>query len=359
MFLFVQKTRLIILLLILKFKHKFSLLISLIVALLFGIIFCSYFGHKFEENVRTILYRVKGDSVPNFAEEKTDSLGVPFVNYATENNITPGKQYNATIVANYAINYQKLYVNNLNKATLQKFENCILWLKKNATITSDTALYYFNWQQPWYVTVKGNFTSGISSGRAIEAFILASVQFKDKSYLELANKLLNGYYVSIEKGGFTYKENNGWWYEEIADTGLQTPRIIDGHIYAILGAQKLYETTKASGAKTIVDKGIEALKNKLIFYDGDKEVIYYDIYKKQADKKYRQILVEQMHQLYIVTGDTIFYNYYNKWNKPLQKNYVLKVIQEKNISGILLVFILSFFFFLLILVLKKLYQYGF
>lgn len=322
-----------------KKLYRFILLLLLAFAVAFFI--CNYAGEILEEKVRTALYKIKGDSIPSFATEQVDAKGIPFVNYATENNISPGKQYNATIVANYAIDYFNKYQQQKNLQYLQQFTNCIDWLKSNVTVQQGKALYYFNWQQAWYPLVKGGFTSGISSGRTIEALLFSFQALKDSSSLQLAKQLMSGYYIPIQKGGFTYQENNGWWYEEIADSSLQTPNILDGHIYAILGAHKLWELTKDDSAKTLVDKGLQALKNKLPFYDAGNEIIYYDVYKKQADKKYKHILVNQMQQLWQITGDTTFKNYYNKWGRPLNQPYVYRILKEGNRSG-LVVFILLF-----------------
>lgn len=333
-----------------KTSYRFGLLLLLSFAV--AVLVCNYAGEQLEEKVRTALYKIKGDSIPSFATEQVDANGIPFVNYATENNISPGKQYNATIVANYAIDYFNKYKQK-NPQHLQQFKNCINWLKSNVTKQQDKALYYFNWQQAWYPLVKGSFTSGISSGRAIEALLLSFQELKDSSSLQLAQQLMRGYYIPIQQGGFTYMENDGWWYEEIADSSLQTPYILDGHIYAILGVQKLWELTKQDSAKTLVDRGLQALKNKLPFYDAGNEVIYYDVYKKQADKKYKHILVNQMLQLWQTTGDTTFENYYNKWSKPLNRPYVYRIVQEKNRSG-LIVFGLIFMGLLIALLLVEL-----
>lgn len=308
----------------------------MLIASIIAAIICSYKGDVWEEKIRSILYKVKGDSIPNFAAEKLDAKGIPFVQYAQENNISPGTQYNATIVANYAIEYYHKFSLTKDVAHLNHFNNCIEWLQNNITYINNAGLYYFNWQQPWYIQVKGRFTSGITSGRAIEAFVLKFKQSNDSIYLALAKQLMRGYYLPIEQGGFTYHSNNGWWFEEIADSNLQTPKILDGHIYAILGAQKYWELTKDNSAKTIVNKGLQALKYELPNYDGNNGMIYYDRYKKQADKKYQRILVNQIKEIWQLTEDDFYKYYYDKWNAPLTKNYMLKIIQEKNISGLIL-----------------------
>ncbi len=308
----------------------------LLIASVVSFIICSYKGDVWEEQMRSILYKAKGDSIPNFATEKLDANGVPFVYYAPQNNIAAGTQYNATIVANYAIEYYHKFSLTKDVAQLNHFNNCIEWLQNNITYINNVGLYYFNWQQPWYIQVKGKFTSGITSGRAIEAFTLKFKQSNDSSYLALAKQLVRGYYLPIEQGGFTYQTTNGWWFEEIADTNLQTPKILDGHIFAILGAQQYWELTKDDSAKTIVHKGLQALKHELSNYDGGKGIIFYDRYKKQADKKYQRILVNQIQEIWQLTEDDFYKKYYEQWNAPLAKNYMLRIVQEQNISGLIL-----------------------
>lgn len=305
-------------------------------------------GEVWEEKIRSFLYKVKNDSVPNYAVEHVDEKGIPYVYYPQQNGITAGNQYNATIVANYAIDYYK-NMDGEDTAIQRKFWNCIDWLIKNISYKNDYALYQFNWQQPWYPEVKAPFTSGMTSGRAIEAFCYAFHQSKDSSYLQQARTLIKGFYLPIQEGGFTYKEPNGWWYEEIADAGLQTPRILDGHIYAIWGVRTYWLQTKEDSAAKVMNLGLNALKYHLPGYDAGNGKIYYDVSHKPADKKYRKILLSQMKQLYEATGDEAFLNYYNKWSAADKKPYVLKVIGERNISGIILVLLLTLFTSLVII----------
>jgi hypothetical protein len=45
------------------------------------------------------------DSIPDYDVDHIDSLGIPYTWYPEQNGITPGNQYNATIICNYALNY--------------------------------------------------------------------------------------------------------------------------------------------------------------------------------------------------------------------------------------------------------------
>lgn len=325
--------------------RKTSLYGSLIMtALLLAATLCQYKGDAWEEKVRKVLYNITGDTIPSFSTTLTDKDGIPYVQYAPENGIAAGTQYNATIVGNYAIDYHDQFMQTGDSAVIYKFRNCINWLSTNMTKENDHGIFIFNWQQPWYPLVKTPFTGGMTSGRAIEAFIGAYKIYKDSIYLNQARLLRNGYYLAIHDGGFTYKDPQGWWYEELADTNLHTPKILDGHIYALQGIQKLWQLTKHDSDLLIVNNGIAALKHDLPFYDAGNGRIYYDVYKKLADQHYQEILANQMMELWQSTRDSVFYRYYKKWNAPLQRPYLLRILKERNRSGILLYLFITFVF---------------
>ncbi len=318
-------------------------------------IICNYKGDDWEKRVRSVLYDLKNDSVPNYAREIVGDDGVPSVYYEEENGIKPGKQFNATIIANYAINYYK-NIDEVDTATKRKFNNCINWLIKNIAYKNGYALYSFNWQQAWYPSVKGPFTCAMSSGRAIEAFTKAFQLHNDSIYLHHAKHLIKGFYLPIENGGFTYQERNGWWYEEVADENLKTPRILDGHIYAITGVREYWLQTNDDSAKIIIDKGLAALKHNLPNYDAGNGEIYYDAFRKKADKKYQKIITSQLKQLHEITSDAVFLSYYEKWNDPQQSFYVMRVIEEGNLSGMVLIGTLTLIISIIITLLLRLIQ---
>ena len=325
-------------------KNILLVLLSLALAALVG----QYKGDEWEEKLRQTLYSLKNDSIPNYAKIITDEKGIPFVKYAQQNGIDAGNVYNATIVCNYAIDYYKL-INEKNDADATvKFRHCITWLADNITYKDNYALYQFNWRQPFYDSVGAPWTSGMTSGRAIEAFTGAYKLFHSQQYLDLATALLRGFYQPIQSGSFTYKEVNGWWYEEYADTNLHTPRVLDGHIFALLGVHKFWLLTKNDSAAFVVQQGILSLKNNLPGYDMGDGWSYYDAYHLKSDKNYHMLLTGMMKELGDITHDPVFYNYYNKWNAPLIKPYIYRIIKEKNRSGLVLYFLMSAVIFMLL-----------
>ena len=337
-----------------KKKKTMRRLVMVASSLILGAIVCEYIGDSQEESVRNAFYYITNDSIINYHKVTLDAAGIPYVDYLEENGITPGRQYNPTIIATNASNLYHELEKNPDSLSGKHFRNCIKWLKENITRVKGNALYEFNWQQPWYPSVKVPFTSGLSSACAIEAFTNAQKLYPAENYLQYAKELLRGFYLPIDSGGFTYKEKEGWWYEEFADSNRQTPRILDGHIYCILGIREYFLFTKDDSASFIIQQGLNALKHHLPEYDKIGEKVCYDIYCNPADQKYHMMLADQMKQVWNITNDSVFYRYYQKWNKPLKQPYVYRIFKQMNRSGILLYLLVNAVIFIMISFARKL-----
>jgi heparosan-N-sulfate-glucuronate 5-epimerase len=310
------------------FLFLFSFIVSLVVI--------SYKGDEWEQPVRTALYNIINDSVPVYSAEYVDEKGIPYVDYKTLNGVTAGKQYNATIVCNYALDYYNAFQKLGDSALLLNFFHCTGWLAAHFAVKGDHASYIFNWRQPWYDSVGVPYTSGMTSGLAIKVFVFAYRLTGNSEYLNHAELLMRGYYVPIQTGGFTYRDKDGWWYEELADSFMHTPRILDGHIFAVTGLHSLTEATQNDSAVYLFRKGVAALKNRLPSYDIGNGWSFYDAYHLPADRKYHHILTGQMKELYELTKDESFAKYYRKWRRPLDRWYIRKIIEDRNVSGAML-----------------------
>ena len=336
-----------------KFKsgQKWKLLpwILSFFSLLLAATLCEWRGDAWEKKIRYGFYNAFLDSFPDFAPNFVDDRGIPVTYYPIQNGISAGYRYNGTIVAKYAIEYyQRLQQDPADSVRRRYFDNCVHWLDSAITEVNGHALYVFDWQQPWYVKVGKPFTCGMTSGRAIEVFTDAFELDGDSNHLKQAARLVRGYALPVEEGGYTYKNQEGWWYEEIADTGMQTPRILDGHIFALTGLHKYFLLTRDTLAKEYFDLGIMSLKAALPRYDRGDGFVYYDAIGKLADENYHPLLVSQMDELWKMTGDPVFQTYYLKWGKPLWRPYVVRAFINRNKSAALLIGILSILFFLLL-----------
>lgn len=259
-----------------------------------------------------------------------DDAGVPIADYGA--NI--GKQRNPVTISNHALVYEKEYRTG-NESCKQLLLNCADWLVDNAVQYDNYTIweYRFPWQgynmtPPW--------RSGMAQGKGVQALTKAYNLTGDERYLRVARTSLNSFYIEVENGGVTHKENNGWWYEEYADENGSNPRVLNGMMYALLGIHEYYELTGEDNAKYLFDEGIIALKNHLSDYDAGGWT-YYDSLENSASKGYHHTHVRQLSQLYNITNDPIFKEYHNKWksyeDSPLRFFYYLKNIKWSSRSG--------------------------
>lgn len=310
------------------------------IAFLLMVIVTEWKGDMLETQLRQGLYLLRGDSLPNYAVTSLDAKGIPITYYATQNGIRASWQYNPTLISNAALAAYDNYLAKKDAEALKKLHTYAQWLAANMELHEQYALYRFPWQQPWYPQIKAPFTCGMTSGLAMEVFAKAHQYFPDEPFLQAARLLRNGFSVALENGGFTYFEESGDWYEEVAGFGGKTPRILDGHIYAILGVATYHQITKDDTATSIITKGVAALKQVLPTYDAGKGYIFYDVFHQKADVHYHAILADQMQQLANLTKDPIFTTYHKRWSAPLQKPYLWRVIRDANISGGILMVLL-------------------
>lgn len=316
---------------------KYQAFIPVLAAVIITVLLANWRGDKLETAMRNTLYSLANDSVPEYSREFTDSNGIPYVDYRELNGITAGKQYNPTIVCNYALDY---FAEKRSELLDRRFKACADWLRAAYENKNGYGLFLFNWQQPWYDSVGVPYTSGMTSGLAIEVFSKAFQRYHDSSYLFAASQLLRGFYVPVQSGGFTHLANDGWWYEELADTAMHTPFILDGHIFAITGVYAYWRLTRDDSAKQVIAEGLQALKSRLPAYDAGNGWSYYDRYGKRSDNKYHRLLTAQLKSVYEISGDPYFLRYHQAWRKSLDKPYLLRAFGEGNRSGMLMVLVL-------------------
>ena len=261
----------------------------------------------------------------------SDNSGVVIVDYGYVGGIYIGKQRNPVTISQRAFVYEEGYRNG-NESCKHLLLNCADWLVDNAVYHDNYTIWEYNF--PWQ---KYNMTppwrSGMAQGQGIQTLTKAYNLTGDERYLKVAGTSLNSFYIEVEEGGVTLKENNGWWYEEYADENGANPRVLNGMVFALLGIHEYYELTGDENAKYLFDKGIIALKDHLFDYDAG-DWTYYDAFGNPASKGYHHIHVRQLSQLYDLTNDPIFKEYHNKWKNYNPLPFFIRFIRQPSKLGI-------------------------
>ena len=255
-----------------------------------------------------------------------DSDGVPFVDYGYKHGKWIGVQRNPLTTSHYANNYYEEYIESKDEENLESFMNCISFLgyvgeykDYNNNISFIVFPYNFSTndkttEAPWY--------SAMAQSSISISFLNAYKITGNDTYLNKSELAMNALKVPIEEGGVLYiePEDGGYWYAEVAcaEKLNNIPLILNGNIFSLLDLHKYYEETGSEDARILFDKGVEEVKIHLHEYDAK----YWTYYDRQGNwaYDYHYVHVEQMKELYEITGNPVFEEYYQKWKSYIPFN---------------------------------------
>jgi heparosan-N-sulfate-glucuronate 5-epimerase len=279
------------------------------------------------------------NAAPASCEKITlDNKGVPIVDYGYFSPIDMpsggvsyvakpgyayvGKHYNAVSTAQTGLEYYAQYENG-NQSAEKLFLNCADWLVENAAVKGNYSVWEYNYTSFAYRNITLPYVSGMAQGLGINVLADAYNMTGNKKYLSAADLALNAFFVDVNRGGVTYKDNDGWWYEEYAQrNNIQQPRVLNGFIICLGGIKNYYEMTKDERAKYLYDVGFKDLKLHLADYDTGNWTNY-DMVGTKATLPYHQTHVGLMDEVYRSTGDPEFKMYRDKWG-----NYELTLLKS-------------------------------
>jgi heparosan-N-sulfate-glucuronate 5-epimerase len=231
---------------------------------------------------------------------------IPYYNYGS----TIGLQRNPLYISGEVINHYENYKE--EKAYSMNLVNNANWLVNNAKSHGNYSILEYKFSFPRY-EMESPWRSALAQGKAVEALTKAYDVTNNKTYIDTAKSLLNSFFVEVKDGGVTLKTpEDGWWYEEYADDGANSSRVLNGMIWAVLSIYDYYKYTNDTNAKFLFDQGVLALKNTLPLYDNMGNS-YYDIHKKPVTKSYHQMHINLLEKLFDITQEDIFKKYHDTW----------------------------------------------
>lgn len=217
-------------------------------------------------------------SIASGTKIDTDEKGVPFVDYGyvspkgdtsnikNEGWIFIGKQRNPLTISSTGLEYYEQYILG-NNSTKELFLNCADWLVDNAVRKDGYLVWEYTYNWPTYNNT-APFISGMAQATAIQTLATAYKVTGEKKYLEAAKLGLGAFFIEVRRGGVTYKDNEGWWYEEYAQPGMEIqPRVLNGHIVSLIRLYEYYNLTKDEQAKYLFEAGVNDLRARLVDYD--------------------------------------------------------------------------------------------
>lgn len=262
-----------------------------------------------------------------------DERGVPIVDYgfvSPKGESSPaekvgyvyiGTQRNPLTVSTQGMTYYHQYLAGNNSAG-ELFLNCADWLVDNAALEYGVAVWEYDYPWPTYNNTPP-FLSGMLQASAAKTLATAYSLTGQEKYIKTAKCGLIPFFLDVENGGVTHKDAEGWWYEEYAQPDMKVePRVLNGHMSALMDLYEYYNLTGDEQAKDLFDRGIGDLKARLPDYDTGNGSLY-DSAGNIAAQKYQKIHIKQLDKIYRITGDPYFRLYRDRW-----AYYALAALQD-------------------------------
>lgn len=245
-----------------------------------------------------------------------DSEGVWMYNYGGE----LGTVYNPVIVANGGSYYYDIYRKSGDTHARQNFLNTADWLVGHATNKGNYSLWEYEFDWPWYEGVSAPYSSALAQSLSINILATAYNITGNDCYLTSAIRAFSAFYVPYEYGGVvSYEDDGSLFLQEIAKPDFRKTYVLNGHTLSLLQIRQYYDQIGDSRAPAIFDKGIKWLVKNLHRYDTG-NWSKYDLDGNNASDVYHGAHIEQLAQLYRITGQPVLKEYSDKFAQYRDRN---------------------------------------
>lgn len=218
--------------------------------------------------------------------------------------------------------------------------------------------YHFDYpiydlKAPWY--------SGMAQGHATIVLLAAYLITNDEAYLDFAKKVVAILGIQTTSGGAMIPLDDGTvWFEEYADPLKdisESPRVLNGHVFAVDGLFFYWMITKDTGVRTLLEKGILGVDRNIHRYDAG-FWSYYGLKGNFAHIGYHKLHVKQLSRLkyyadYLRISD---YRKLQKYSKVFVDNldlaplgYIQRMMFQRN-NLVYIIFSTNFMFWFFVFV---------
>lgn len=252
------------------------------------------------------------EKVTNDAEE----ILVPIYSVDTGDTI-----YFSIGIFQYGLGSYDLYLQTKDNLYIKKLLSCAEWAIENQQSNGGWITFeYDNREQPY---------SSMAQGEGISLLIRAYIATGENKYLDCAHKAKDFMLLSLNNGGTTRYDGQDVYLLEYTYDSV----VLNGWIFSLWGLYDYCLFFDDTETKKVLDATLETLKKKLPDFD----IGYwskYDDGKRITSPFYHRLHIAQLKVMYDLTGDAIYKEYADKWekylNSPLKKAraFIVKAIQK-------------------------------
>jgi hypothetical protein len=258
-----------------------------------------------------------------------DDDGVIMLNYHGD----LGLQYNPNAIAQQALGYYDLYLDESDQKSLDSFlTQANYFLKHGRMVKDDILLWEYNFPFEMRNYLTSPWRSALAQSQAISVLIRAHEITRNEIYAEMAHKGFNAFrFLAREHEGGVLDDQDGFfWLEEYI---VNPPNhVLNGFIWALWGVRDYAIYFNDSHAHNLWDECINTLEAHLENYDLGFWTSYdwphgYDasLPVMPSSFYYQKLHAVQMEAMYNLTKRPIYHQYHLKWEKYLQ-NRVYKAL---------------------------------
>lgn len=188
---------------------------------------------------------------------------------------------------------------------------CADWLLAHSSPRKD----FLVWEYPYpmsYETPAG-WCSAHTQAPGIQLLIRATEYSGKPRYLDQVDGFLRAFTVSVNDGGVAEELDDGAvWFEKFAHPANQRPKVLNGHLFAVLGLFDIAQRLGRPDIQSLAERGLAAALVLMPRFDrGDGSA--YNILGARASLHYHEIVIEQLSRLYQLTGDTRLMNWRDRF----------------------------------------------
>jgi heparosan-N-sulfate-glucuronate 5-epimerase len=242
-----------------------------------------------------------------------DAAGVPQLNYHGQ----IGVQYNPIAVAQWGLGNFNQFRRGDGSAR-GKFLLASDWMCERLEANAHGVYvwnHHFDWE--YRQTLKAPWYSGLAQGQGISLLVRAHAETGDAKYSKAAAQAFGSFFADTESGGVAFRDEAGdLWFEEYI---VSPPtHILNGFIWAAWGVYDYWLATGDGEVQNLFARAVETLCKNLDRYD----LGFWSRYELSgtrlpmiASPFYHRLHVTQLRIMHKITGDDVFAQYAEKWEK--------------------------------------------
>jgi hypothetical protein len=233
-----------------------------------------------------------------------------------------GWQRNFVNSAQFALFCYEDYIRNKNNESERLFWEQIKFFCSNYNEIDNMIAYPYDFP---YVGLAAGWYSGMAQGHALNLLIRAFILSDDDYYLNLAQKVVDFMFISVDEGGvFRYTPEGYEWIEEYP---TNPPSYVwNGFVFAVMGLIDFNKICPSERLSQHIEQCIIAIKNTIDIYDIGSQLHYgRDTWNGLCDLRYKGIQTHQCKHIYNATKDPFFYNLYLKWFQYFDYNAFINI----------------------------------